>query len=81
MNQLVAGQLVDLVHRWNRAKYHSFSDKQKLEAYKRILADMKEAFEITDEKEFKRTNRVIWDVYDAIRYEMEELEDDIRFSI
>ena len=53
------------------------NDKKRIEGYERLLADMKEAFEIEDEKEFKRVNRVIWDIYDAIRYEKEELENDL----
>lgn len=74
---MVAGQLIDLIHRFNRIKDYSMNDKKRIEGYERLLADMKEAFEIEDEREFKRVNRMIWDIYDAIRYEKEELENDL----
>ena len=71
------GDWVKLVERYHRIKDHSVDDQKRIEGYERLLADMKEAFEIEDEREFKRVNRVIWDIYDAIRYEKEELENDL----
>lgn len=63
-----------IVKRFHDAKDHSATDQQRIESYERILSDMKDVFEITDEQEFKRKNRLVWDIYDAIRYEKEELE-------
>lgn len=66
------GEWVEVVKRFHNIKDYSIDNQKRIEGYELMLSDLKEAF--GDEEEMKNEHPKIRIVYDAIKYEKEELE-------
>lgn len=69
------GEWVKFVERFHRIREYSADAQKRIEGYERMLSDMTEAF--GDEEELKKHHPKLWNIYDAIQYEKEELENDL----
>ena len=66
------GDWVEVVKRFHNIKDFSADNQKRIEGYERMLTDLTEAF--GDEETMKEEREDLWMIYDAIRYEKEELE-------
>ena len=66
------GDCVEVVKRFHNIKDFSADNQKRIEGYERMLTDLTEAF--GDEETMKEEREDLWMIYDAIRYEKEELE-------
>jgi len=66
------GDWVEVVKRFHNIKDFSADDEKRIEGYERMLSDLTEAF--GDEETMKNEREDLWMLYDAIRFEKEELE-------
>ena len=66
------GDWVEVVKRFHNIKDFSADDHKRIEGYDRMMTDLTEAF--GDEETMKNEREVLWMIYDAIRFEKEELE-------
>ncbi|MGP4038361.1 hypothetical protein ACTWP4_00420 [Gracilibacillus sp. D59] len=70
------GRMVDVIGRFNRIKYYSIDNQEKVESLERMITDLEEAFEIPVNdsyalKEFKKNNDFLYNIYMEIKEERE----------
>lgn len=66
------GDWVEVVKRFHNIKDFSKDNQKRIEGYDRMMTDLTEAF--GDEETMKNEREDLWMLYDAIRFEKEELE-------